>query len=200
MNFKNIYYIFSTLLLVSSLSVVLLQNPIHSVIGLVISFLSSAGILFILQSEFFPLLFIIVYVGAIAVLFLFVIMMLDIKNLPKNKTNNLKHLLFGFFAAFSFLFFILSGINDFYYDKSIICLTENEMFDLLSLDYDYSQEDILTELEGLGQVVYTHYVLQFLISGLILSLAVVGVVILTIDMTAKNLPTNTKQVSRAPKL
>lgn len=190
------------LLLVSSLSVVLLQNPIHSVIGLVISFLSSAGILFILQSEFFPLLFIIVYVGAIAVLFLFVIMMLDIKNLPKNKTNNLKHLLFGFFAAFSFLFFILSGINDFYYNESIICLTENEMVDLLSLplDYDYSQEDILTEVEGLGQVVYTHYVLQFLISGLILSLAVVGVVILTIDMTAKNLPTNTKQVSRAPKL
>ena len=190
------------LLLVSSLSVVLLQNPIHSVIGLVISFLSSAGILFILQSEFFPLLFIIVYVGAIAVLFLFVIMMLDIKNLPKNKTNNLKHILFGFFAAFSFLFFILSGINDFYYNESIICLTENEMVDLLSLplDYDYSQEDILTEVEGLGQVVYTHYVLQFLISGLILSLAVVGVVILTIDMTAKNLPTNTKQVSRAPKL
>jgi len=129
-------------------------------------------------------------------------MMLDIKNLPKNKTNNLKHLLFGFFAAFSFLFFILSGINDFYYNESIICLTENEMVDLLSLplDYDYSQEDILTEVEGLGQVVYTHYVLQFLISGLILSLAVVGVVILTIDMTAKNLPTNTKQVSRAPKL
>jgi NADH-quinone oxidoreductase subunit J len=200
MNLKNIYYIFSLLLLVSSLSVVLLQNPIHSVIGLVISFFASAGILFTLQSEFFPLLFIIVYVGAIAVLFLFVIMMLDIKNLPKNKTNNLKHLFFGFFAAFSLLFFILSGINDFYFEEAIICMTENEMFDLLSLDYDYSQEDILTELEGLGQVVYTHYVLQFLISGLILTLAVIGVVVLTIDMTGKNLPTNTKQVSKIPKL
>jgi NADH-quinone oxidoreductase subunit J len=198
MNLKNIYYIFSLLLLISSLFVVLLQNPIHSVISLVISFFSSAGILFILQSELFPLLFIIVYVGAIAVLFLFVIMMLDIKNLPKNKTNNLKHLLFGLFAAFSFLFFILSSVNDFFYDENIICLKENELFDLLSLDYDYSQEDILTELEGLGQIIYTHYVLQFLISGLILTLAVIGVVTLTIDMTAKNLSTNTKQIARVP--
>jgi NADH-quinone oxidoreductase subunit J len=146
------------------------------------------------------LLFIIVYVGAIAVLFLFVIMMLDIKNLPKNKTNNLKYLFFSFFAAFSFLFFVLSSINDFFYDENIICLKENDTFDLFTLDYDYSQEDILTELESLGQIIYTHYVLQFLISGLILTLAVVGVVILTIDMTAKNVSTYTKQVSRIPKL
>ena len=109
-------------------------------------------------------------------------------------------LFFSFFAAFSFLFFVLSSINDFFYDENIICLKENDTFDLFTLDYDYSQEDILTELESLGQIIYTHYVLQFLISGLILTLAVVGVVILTIDMTAKNVSTYTKQVSRIPKL
>ena len=190
MNSKFIFIFFSIFLFVSSLSVVILQNSVHSVICLVLSFIASSGILLLLECEFFAFLFIIVYVGAIAVLFLFVVMMLDIKDLPTNKTNNLKYFIFGLFAAISFLIQVIPTVTNYYqFNHYNLSIFNNILTNWYS-------EDIMTEVEALGQVLYTHYVLQFLVAGLILSLAVVGVVVLTINLTAKNLATNIRQISR----
>lgn len=190
MTSKILFIIFSIVLFISSLSVIILQNSVHSVICLVLSFVSSAGILLLLECEFFAFLFIIVYVGAIAVLFLFVVMMLDVKDLPINKRNSLKYFIFSIFIAISFLFLIMLVINNYYesnpYDISLM----NNRF------VDWYKEDALLEIEALGQVLYTHYVLQFLTAGIILFLAVVGVVSLTVNLVEKKAATSVKQVSR----
>lgn len=194
MNSKVMFFFFSILLVVSSLSVIILQNSVHSVICLVLSFISSSGILLLLECEFFAFLFIIVYVGAIAVLFLFVVMMLDIKNLSINKTNNLKYFVFGVFVALSFLVLVISTVTNYYeFNYYNLGLFNNFLT-------NWYNEDIMTEVEALGQVLYTHYVLQFLVAGLILSLAVVGVVVLTVNLTARSLATNTRQISRANRI
>lgn len=194
MNSKVMFFFFSILLVVSSLSVIILQNSVHSVICLVLSFISSSGILLLLECEFFAFLFIIVYVGAIAVLFLFVVMMLDIKNLSINKTNNLKYFVFGVFVALSFLVLVIPTVTNYYeFNYYNLGLFNNFLT-------NWYNEDIMTEVEALGQVLYTHYVLQFLVAGLILSLAVVGVVVLTVNLTARSLATNTRQISRANRI
>jgi NADH-quinone oxidoreductase subunit J len=190
MNSKVIFIFFSIVLFISSLSVVILQNSVHSVVCLVLSFISSSGILLLLECEFFAFLFIIVYVGAIAVLFLFVVMMLDIKDLPTNKTSNLKYFIFGVFAALGFLILVLPTLTNFYESNPYGLALVTNIFT------NWYNEDVITEVEALGQILYTHYVLQFLVAGLILTLAVLGVVVLTINLSAKHLATNVKQISR----
>ena len=190
MNSKVIFIFFSIVLFISSLSVVILQNSVHSVVCLVLSFISSSGILLLLECEFFAFLFVIVYVGAIAVLFLFVVMMLDLKDLPTNQTSNSKYFIFGVFAALGFLVLVLPTLTNYYESNSYgISLVENVFT-------NWYNEDAITELEALGQILYTHYVLQFLVAGLILTLSVIGVVVLTVNLSAKNLATNVKQISR----
>ena len=116
--------------------------------------------------------------------------MLDIKDLPTNKTNNLKYFIFGVFAALSFLILVIPTVTNYYeFNHYTISLFNNVLTNWWS-------EDTLTEVEALGQILYTHYVLQFLVAGLILSLAVIGVVVLTVNLTSKNLATNVRQISR----
>jgi NADH-quinone oxidoreductase subunit J len=191
MNSKIIFLFFSIILCISSLLVIILQNSIYSVVCLVLSFISSAGILLLLESEFFAFLFMIIYVGAIAVLFLFVVMMLDVKNLPMSKRNTLKYFIFGVFTALNFLFLILLFINN-YYESNPYNFNFFSNFLI-----NWYQEDMIIEVESLGQILYTHYVLQFLVAGLILTLAVLGVVALALNLNKNiSISTNVKQVSR----
>ena len=103
---NSFFYLFSCVLLTSSLMIILSQNSIYSVLFLVLSFVSSSSILFLLECEYISLIFIIIYVGAIAVLFLFVVMMLDIKTIYLTK-DSLKYFPFGSFLGFVFLIEIL---------------------------------------------------------------------------------------------
>lgn len=182
MNIKNIFLFFSIILLISSFSVIIFKNSIYSVICLISSFISSSVILILLECEFFAFLFLIVYVGAIAVLFMFVIMMLDIKNLS-NK-NEFKHYIFGLFSVFFVIVFLISVLVNFFGQNS------------LNSYINWYNEDIFSEIEIIGHVLYTHYTLQFLIAGLILFLAVLGVVSLTANFNKKNKASTIKQVSR----
>ena len=75
----SLHYFFITILLLSSLFVLISQNPVHSVLFLILAFCNASGILFLFNAEFLGLVFIIIYVGAIAILFLFVVMMLNVK-------------------------------------------------------------------------------------------------------------------------
>ena len=80
-----LFYFFTGLILISATMVISVKNPVHSVLFLILTFISAAGLLFLLEIEFISLIFIVVYVGAIAVLFLFVVMMLDIKITDLNR-------------------------------------------------------------------------------------------------------------------
>jgi NADH-quinone oxidoreductase subunit J len=140
---------------------------------------SAASILFILECEFIALLFIIIYVGAIAVLFLFVVMMLDIKTVYLTK-NTIKYFPFGSFISIVFLFEILAVIL-----KNFKANPYKENFLVNFYPNWYEKLDALTEIEVLGQLLYTHYVLQFLVAGYILFLAVVGSIVLTITPQRK---------------
>jgi NADH-quinone oxidoreductase subunit J len=154
--------------------VIMVQNSVYSILFLVLSFVSSASLLCLLEYEFMTLIFILIYVGAIAVLFLFVVMMLDIKtaNLAK---DSIKYLPFASFVAFIFVTEILLVIsNNFKSNPYLGSFLSNNYINWLD------KTDFFTELESLGQIIYTSYILQFLIAGLILLLAVVGAVVLTL--------------------
>ena len=187
-----IFYFFSNILLFSALMVVVVQNSIYSVLFLVCSFISAASLLFILECEFIALLFIIIYVGAIAVLFLFVVMMLDIKTVNLTK-NTIKYFPFGSFISIIFLFEILAIIL-----KNFKSNPYQKEF-LVNFYYNwYEKLDALTEIEAIGQVLYTHYVLQFLVAGYILFLAVVGSIVLTISPPSRKAKSQIiyRQISR----
>ena len=174
--FKIFFLLISLIIMSCSLAVIFTKSTIHSIIYLVLSFLTCSVFLFMLECEFFALLFLIIYVGAIAVLFLFVIMMLDLKILPRNNSTNLKYTMFGIFVGLNFIYFVDQTFNDYY---------ESNPYDgvvLISNIYtNFFNEDDSSEIVVIGQILYTQYVLQFLIAGVLLTLAVIGVCVLTLN-------------------
>ena len=106
-----LFYIFSSLALVSSIMVIQALNPVHSVLFLILVFFNSAAVLLLLGLDFFALIFLVVYVGAIAVLFLFVIMMLSIKDAEINE-KRLRYLPIGAVLAFGFALEIFLVVNN----------------------------------------------------------------------------------------
>jgi NADH-quinone oxidoreductase subunit J len=160
--------------------VITVVNPVHSVLFLVLVFLNAAGMLFVLQLEFIPLTFIIVYVGAIAILFLFVVMMLDIK--VTSKSNDFfKYLPIGGLIGSLFIFEVLKTINCSFVIPENNGLTDNFISCVCIIDK-------VTNLEALGQLLYTYYFIYFLIAGMILLVAMVGAIVLTLQFnkTVKN--------------
>jgi NADH-quinone oxidoreductase subunit J len=153
--------------------VVIAQHPVFSLLFLVSSFIFASIMLFMLECEFLALLFIVVYVGAIAILFLFAIMMLESKFNDLSK-NAMKYVPVGFVFGVILLLPILNAIvhkfkgNDYY-----------ASFYLNKFQNWYDLADSITDVEVYGQVLYTYFVLQLLMAGLILLLVLVGVVYLT---------------------
>ena len=189
---NSLFYIFSSLLLVSSLLVITSQNAIFSVLFLVLSFLSASSLLFLLKCEFLSLIFILIYVGAIAILFLFVVMMLDLKTLSTKK-DSFKYLPFGFIIGTVFLTEILMVVNETFKVNPYKSTSISNFY----VNW-YDKIDIFTEIQALGQVIYTHYVLQFLLAGNVLLLATLAAVVLTVGTKSSKNKTQVifKQLSR----
>ena len=180
-----LFYFFSLILLLSSLMVIFVQNSIYSILFLVLSFISSAALLFLLKCEFLALMFIVIYVGAIAVLFLFVVMMLDLKTI-NSKKDTLKYFPFGAVIGGVFLTEILMVVGETFKSNPYnVSFLYNSHFNW------YERIDTFTEIRSIGQVVYTEYVLQFLIAGNVLLLATIAAVVLTINT---NVASDKKQV------
>jgi|MDSY01.2.fsa_nt_gb NADH-quinone oxidoreductase subunit J len=182
---------FSILLLVSSFFVISSRNPVHSVMFLVLVFLSAAGLLFCLEVEFLALSFIIVYVGAIAILFLFVVMMLDIK-IGDNSLGSFSYGLLGLSLSFIFSIGIILPLFE---GVSVYPYPETSFFDNIKLflnvgasntEHTYvswlNQIDFITNLESIGQILYTYYFVFFLMSGFILFVAMTGALMLTLTL------------------
>src|SRR5712671_4588824 len=104
------FYLFSAVLVASAVMVVFSKNPVHSVLFLILSFFNAAGLFILLGAEFVAMILVIVYVGAVAVLFLFVVMMLDI-NLAKLREGFLKYLPVGAMIGFVLFLEILFGLG-----------------------------------------------------------------------------------------
>ena len=162
------FYVFSFVAVLSALMVISARNPVHSVLFLILSFVNASGLFVLLGAEFLAMILVVVYVGAVAVLFLFVVMMLDI-NFVKLREGFLQYLPFG--ALLGIVLIIELGIL--FLTKSF---SENSLSKFVELP-------IMNEVENtklIGQVLYTNYFYLFQISGLILLVAMVGSITLTL--------------------
>ncbi len=174
-----IFYIFSLLLLSSAIAVVTVNNPVKSAISLVFSFFCSAILWLLLNAEFLSIILILVYVGAVMVLFLFVVMMLDI-NISQAKEGFVKYFSIGIFV-----FAIIAGLLSYFFYNQ----------------FDNSSENIITSInligtdntKNLGYLLYTEYILAFEIAAIILLLGIISSITLTLRKSATNKYQNPSQ-------
>jgi len=178
------FYLFATLTIVSAIAVVFARNPVHSVLWLILAFFNAAGLMLLVGAEFIAMLVVIVYVGAVAVLFLFVVMMLDIDfaTLRSGFTANLP---FGILIALVLLAEIVVAVSAW---EAGPALSGREI-------PSSAQPNIV----ALGQLLYSRYLFPFEIAGLILLVAMVGAIVLT-HRKRGNLrtPKVSRQVRRRP--
>ena len=184
------FYIFSFVMLLSSLMVISTKNPVHSVLFLILAFLNAAGIFVILHAEFLAMILIIVYVGAVAVLFLFVVMMLDIKTTIE-KSNILQYMPIGLFIGFVFIAELVI----------VLINTKLELSNMQILSNPLNKFAELSNTKAIGSVLYTDYILHFQLAGLILLVAMIGSIVLTLrERTGVKRQSVVEQLSRSSKI
>ena len=166
----NVYYIFSMLQVFTASFLFFSNNPIHSILFLILLFFESTVILSFLNLEFVSLLFILVYVGAIAVLFLFVIMMLRVK---LDEFDVLLFLPINFALNSYLIIYMFSYIQPFTYFSSVFYSSDFICFE--------NFEENLNEMFIIRQVLYNFGMVLVIVAGLVLLLALVGSVILSLD-------------------
>ena len=173
------FYFFSFLIISSSILVIFSNNAVHSVLFLIFTFFNSAILFLLMNAEFLAMTIVIVYVGAIAVLFLFVVMMLNISE-SEIKEGFLKYFPFGLILIAIFIteLFLIFNFNNF-------PVSENVKIDINEIDLIEASN---TKLIGL--FLYTDYFIIFQISGFILLLAMIGAIVL-----AKNFDNKIKSTS-----
>lgn len=185
-------YFYLTLLCISALCVVLMQNTFFALLFLILSFFITSIILFLFELEFLGLILTIIYVGAVAVLLLFVLMMLETK-LKDFSKDIFIYFPFGVFINGIFFFELLKIVSTSFHENPY-----SNSFTFNSYLNWYGVLDSLTDLEVYGQLLYTQYVLQVLVAGLILFLALVGVIFLMTKPIYKTFKSQTSftQLSR----
>ncbi len=163
------FYLFAGMIIASAVMVIAARNPVHSVLFLILAFFNASGLFVLLGAEFLAMILVIVYVGAVAVLFLFVVMMLNI-NFVELRQGFLQYLpiggLVGLILLIELFFVIAAGITD------------PEVVALASAPIPPISE--LTNTEALGQLIYTRYVYLFQAAGMVLLVAMVGAIVLTL--------------------
>ena len=166
--YSLIFYFFSFIAVLSALLVISSKNPVHSVLFLILSFVNASGLFILLGAEFLAMILVVVYVGAVAVLFLFVVMMLDI-NFVQLREGFLQYLPFG--ALLGIVLFV----------ELIMIFLSNKLTDISLIEYNVLPA--LKEIENtkeIGSVLYTEYFYLFQLSGLILLVAMIGSIVLTL--------------------
>lgn len=158
------FYVCAGLVLLSALMVVIVRNPVHSVLWLILAFLSATALFVLLGAEFLAMLLMVVYVGAVAVLFLFVVMMLDV-DFAALKEGAMKNLGFGIIIAL-----LLGG------ELLLVAAAAGEIEAGARLPI--GAED---NVYALGRLLYTDYALVFLGAGMVLFVAMIGAIALTMQ-------------------
>jgi NADH-quinone oxidoreductase subunit J len=160
------FYLFAFLTIASAVMVISARNPVHSVLFLILAFFNSAALFVLLGAEFLAMILVIVYVGAVAVLFLFVVMMLDI-SIAELRQGFLQYLPMGALIGLILLIELAAVIGGWALDPG--------HKDKLGAP----SPEALSNTEALGQILYTNYIYLFQAAGLVLLVAMIGAIVLT---------------------
>ena len=182
------FYLFATLTIAPALLVIFARNPVHSVLWLILAFFNAAGLMLILGAEFIAMLLVIVYVGAVAVLFLFVVMMLDI-DFAALRSGFTKNMPFGLLIALVLLaeIVIATGVRSAGPNAGLVPHAVA------------AAGPIQPNIVGIGTMLYSRFLYPFEIAGLILLVAMIGAIVLThrsrSDTRGQNIA---RQIARVP--
>ncbi|MDM7954893.1 MULTISPECIES: NADH-quinone oxidoreductase subunit J [Blastomonas] len=181
------FYLFASVVIASGAFTILARNPVHSVLWLILAFFNAAGLMILIGAEFIAMLLVIVYVGAVAVLFLFVVMMLDI-DFAELRAGFMKNLPLGIALAAVLLAEMIFGIGA--WQAGNIALGEHAL---------NPARMGASNIEAVGELLYTRYIFLFEAAGLVLLVAMVGAIVLTHRKRAGVRPQNiASQVRRRP--
>ena len=166
------FYIFSLIAIVSAIMVTVSKNTVHSVFFLILDFISISCLFIMIGAEFLGMIMLIIYVGAVAVLFLFVVMMLNVaqqKNQWFSARVSSKHIPVGLIISTIIFFELIIVIGGWKYKPDLVSSTS------MSLNIDSS----ISNTHAIGYVLYTDYIHIFQLSGMILLVAMIGAIVLT---------------------
>ena len=161
------FYLFSAVLIASAVMVIGARNPVHSVLFLILAFFNAAGLFVLLGAEFLGMILVVVYVGAVAVLFLFVVMMLDV-DFAELKRGALQYLPFGALIGLVLVVELIMAGSVWVLKPAALAAKAHAM------------PAGVTNTEALGRILYTDYVYYFQIAGLVLLVAMIGAIVLTL--------------------
>lgn len=162
------FYLFATITLLSAVMVITSKNPVHSVLFLILAFFNAAGLFVLLGAEFVAMILVIVYVGAVAVLFLFVVMMLDM-SFTDLRRGAMKYVPVGLVIGGILLTELIVVYSSWQFATDIEANIANPV----------APAEELTNTESLGLLLYTDYIFAFQVAGLILLVAMIGAIVLT---------------------
>ena len=161
------FYFFAAILIASAIMVIAAKNPVHSVLFLILTFFNAAGLFVLLGAEFLAMILVVVYVGAVAVLFLFVVMMLDI-DFAELKRGSLQYLPFGALVGL-----ILVA-------ELVMAGSAWVLKPVAKTAFASATPAGVSNTAALGRILYTDYVYYFQIAGLVLLVAMIGAIVLTL--------------------
>jgi len=164
------FYIFSLIAIISAIMVTVSKNTVHSVFFLILDFISISCLFIMIGAEFLGMIMLIVYVGAVAVLFLFVVMMLNVaqqKNQWFSASENSQHVPIGLIVSLIIFFELIIVIGGWKYKPDLVSA--------MSLNIDKN----ITNTHSIGYVLYTDYIHIFQLSGMVLLVAMIGAIVLT---------------------
>ena len=163
------FYVFAAVTVASGAMVVVSRNPVYSVLFLILAFFNAAALFLLIGAEFIAMILVIVYVGAVAVLFLFVVMMLDI-NLVELREGFLKYLPVGAMIGVVLLAEILLGLGVLGTGSTTMAALNKQGAQVLAID----------NTRAIGRVLYTQYFYLFQVAGMVLLVAMIGAIVLTL--------------------
>ncbi|MCP5412612.1 MAG: NADH-quinone oxidoreductase subunit J [Alphaproteobacteria bacterium] len=161
------FYFFSAILIACATMVIAARNPVHSVLFLILAFFNAAGLFVLLGAEFLAMILIVVYVGAVAVLFLFVVMMLDV-DFAELKRGALQYLPFGALIGLILVAELAMAGSAWVLGPATAAAKA------------HATPEGITNTAALGHILYTDYVYYFQIAGLVLLVAMIGAIVLTL--------------------
>ena len=180
------FYLFAAMVIISGALTITARNPVHAVLWLILAFFNAAGLMVLLGAEFIAMLLIIVYVGAVAVLFLFVVMMLNI-DFAELRSGFAKYLPIGMALALGLAAEIIIGIGA--YSAGAIELSRRAAPIVADVP----------NIQAIGDLLYTRYLFIFEGAGLVLLVAMIGAIVLTHRERGGTRPQNiNRQISRRP--
>ncbi|HEU5483220.1 MAG TPA: NADH-quinone oxidoreductase subunit J [Sphingomicrobium sp.] len=178
------FYLFAFMVIASAVAVIFARNPVHSVLWLIVAFFNAAGLMLLAGAEFIALLLVIVYVGAVAVLFLFVVMMLNI-DFATLRSGFTKNLPFGIIVALVLLAEMVLAVLAWEAGPGIRGAAP--------------PETNVPNIVALGEMLYSRYLFPFELAGLVLLVAMVGAIVLTVrDRRDTRTPKMSRQIERRP--